>query len=63
VPLNSNAALRSLIPELIGRYPSSAARAFEALRKLFQTVPCYRLHAGRDLNGVAAAIANQLSHA
>jgi hypothetical protein len=56
VPLNSGSALLSPIPELVGRYPSTAARAFEILHKVFQTVPCYRLHAGRDLKGVAAVI-------
>src|SRR6185312_8823928 len=62
VPLNSAAALRSLIPELVGHYPSSASQSFEVLRNLVREVPCYRLHAGRDLNGVAASIADHLSH-
>ncbi len=61
VPLDPAIALRTLVSDVVGRFPSTAAQTFSAVARVCRDVPCYRLEAGSDLRVVAETVAGALN--
>jgi hypothetical protein len=60
VPRPGSEALRLLIAEIVGRSPVTAARSLALLKRVCESLPFYRLEAGRHLPEVASTVARLL---